>query len=798
MQRRGAAVAVAVVFLALAGMATSACAAQAQGAQQATQRTGSAPVGPGSVFSATMPSTANAYDYAKVVYQGKYLIVVSGNNPAGSGYPPSIVERYDLTNQVWSRADDLHYGRSGAVVEALDTKVLVMGGDGLEEGHDHVVEALEEYDYGLDQWTMIYWFNPRADAVTAVVNRKLYIAGGRYTPGGASVDTLQSYNFIDRFAALAPMPQAVLRGAGGGHDGKFYVFGGTVVVSDIESTATDMVQVYDIATNTWSTGAPMPYALYGRLGSYALDNDSVYVVGKNSADDEYHASTIFKYTYASDTWETITETENLPINFAVTSHNGIAYVVGGNPATNAVLSTALPVQMGDIQVVPNYWESRWTLTGPNDFVYQGAGTETVPGVEPGSYTVTWNNDVSGQLPPPPLTQDVPAGVTTTFSGSYSSAPTYYFAANDPEAGTTNTNYVARVTLNMNPSVEDDWIIFGFCEYLTPLSTVSAAYSQLFIDGVGEGQNTRKPVSPNDVLGFITVKVKHLTAGPHRLQIMFRTSSSSSPAYIRNARVCAIRKEFIEFWNVAQDNAVPLTVNLRDLVTLTWTPATQGNYLVISTAEINATTTVSTRLQTVYNGVVNDEGIMRAADNGDYTTFMSFNYLLGCPAGVPITHKITGCKMATDPINHYIRRARILALRLTDGRFRETGGYFATEKSTITITWVQALTGTIFTNNVRQEPVLMLNSARVLNTSTSCATRVRAQLRDTYTMGDQRMQPKHATDLLNFASMDMRMSVPGYNNHVDMDYCTSGSSGTAKVRRLRAYELPLAARYRQDF
>jgi hypothetical protein len=382
--------------------------------------------------------------------------------------------------------------------------------------------------------------------------------------------------------------------------------------------------------------------------------------------------------------------------------------------------------------------------------------------------------------------------TKDLSIAVSSGPTYQFVSSDSESSTASTTYVGKTALQFTPPTTDDWIIFGFCEFKCP-DVNTATFVQLFVDGVGEGQNTRKPVDPTDYLPFVTVKVKNLAAGPHNIQLMYRTGGSSAAAYVRNARICAIRKASLEFYNVAQDNAQPLTAVLQDMVTLAWTPQIAGSYLVISTAEINATTAVSTDLQSLYNGVLNDEGLMRAADNGDYTTFMSFNYLANAPAGTPITHKIAGKKLAADPINHYIRRARILALKLSGNRFREAAISFATERSTTETSFQQALTMT-WTYGASGN-WLFLNGARVQNASASCQTEVRAQLNDNpaYICAQQLMRPKDVTDLLNFSSIDVRkLTAP---RQVDMDFRTTrttSSAGNAKVKRLRFYGLPLDA------
>jgi len=366
-------------------------------------------------------------------------------------------------------------------------------------------------------------------------------------------------------------------------------------------------------------------------------------------------------------------------------------------------------------------------------------------------------------------------------------PTYHFAASDSETSTTSTSYHGKVACTFTPPFADDWIIFGFCEFRCP-NVNYATFVQLFVDGVGEGQNTRKPVDSMDYLPFISVKVKNLSAAPHTIRIMYRAGSPAAAAYIRNARICAVRKAGLEFYSVANDNAKALTISNADIAVLRWTPAAVGNYLVVSTAELNATTTVSTDLQTLYNGVVNDEGIMRAADNGDYTTFMSFNYCANAPTGIAITHKITGRKMAADPVNHYIRRARILAIRLSNGRFSGTAAGSGTQQTTTRTAWTQCLT-TTWTYGANGN-WLLLDSARLNNSSTNYQTEVRVQLNNGPICGQQLMRPKHTTDLLNYSSIDVRALTT--TRKVDMDFRTTNAAGTAMVKRLRFYGLPLDA------
>jgi len=116
------------------------------------------------------------------------------------------------------------------------------------------------------------------------------------------------------------------------------------------------------------------------------------------------------------------------------------------------------------------------------------------------------------------------------------------------------------------------------------------------------------------------------------------------------------------------------------------------------------------------------------------------------------------------------------------------GASANEHNTTQTTFQQALSAT-WTYGANGK-WLFLNSARLNNSSTSYQTEVRVQLNNSATCGDQLMRPKHATDLLNYSSIDIRsLTTP---RTVDMDWRTTNAAGTAKVKRLRFYGLPLDA------
>ncbi len=106
-----------------------------------------------------------------------------------------------------------------------------------------------------------------------VINGKLYVAGGR-NAAGTAVATLHVYDpATNTWSTKAPMPSARFWAAGQVINGKLYVLGGTNAAGAVLATTL----VYDPAANQWTTNAAMPTART-RLGAAIIANQ-LYAVG---------------------------------------------------------------------------------------------------------------------------------------------------------------------------------------------------------------------------------------------------------------------------------------------------------------------------------------------------------------------------------------------------------------------------------------------------------------------------------------------------------------------------------------
>lgn len=141
-----------------------------------------------------------------------------------------------------------------------------------------------------------------------------------YATTGNGVFAHEAYNpLTNTWTSLAPIPVAVAYPAMAAYGGKVYVIGGTVV-----STWQNIVQIYDIATNTWSTGAN---TLTTRMGGTAVAyNGRIYLAtGWNGA----LMNSLEIYDIVSNTWTSGANAPTARYQTRSALIGGRMYIIGG-------------------------------------------------------------------------------------------------------------------------------------------------------------------------------------------------------------------------------------------------------------------------------------------------------------------------------------------------------------------------------------------------------------------------------------------------------------------------------------
>jgi len=299
---------------------------------------GATPEFEGWTMGAAMPLARS--EHGVVEFGGK--IWVLGGYPPGR-LPSDIVQIYDPATSRWSLGPRLPQPLHHMMAASVGGKLYVIGGelDGASTGRPEVyVNQVWMHDPAVGGWV------PRAPMPTArsgggkaVIDGKIYVAGGR-PPGGSAFEVYDPAT--DSWEKLPDLPTQRNHLAMVALNGKVIVAGGRFQAGAM-AERTDIVEIFDPATRTWSRGAPLPAPRGGITG--AALNGCMFVFGGEG--ERSHVLGLTPNTYGYDPranrW---TQLPNLPI--AVHGLKGAAVIngriflpgggitLGGNSGTNAM------------------------------------------------------------------------------------------------------------------------------------------------------------------------------------------------------------------------------------------------------------------------------------------------------------------------------------------------------------------------------------------------------------------------------------------------------------------------------
>jgi hypothetical protein len=169
-----------------------------------------------------------------------------------------------------------------------------------------------------------------------------YAAGGYSFSSGQTLAVLNRFDPVaNSWTAMASMPQAAIMATAVYYPptNRIYVFGGEDAAL---GTNYNITRIYDIATNTWSTGANMPDVHSFAAGGYIDSAGTIFIIsGYNTGQVTSAQPNTWAYHPEDDTWTDFTATAPFPhpaggMAFGVI--NDKLYIAGGRDAANTVIN----------------------------------------------------------------------------------------------------------------------------------------------------------------------------------------------------------------------------------------------------------------------------------------------------------------------------------------------------------------------------------------------------------------------------------------------------------------------------
>jgi N-acetylneuraminic acid mutarotase len=266
-------------------------------------------------------------EHAVAELNGKIYVIAGNTNNGGT---VATVQVYDVATDRWTLTNPLPIAVNHNMAAAANGKLYSFGGQTASATSSPFTDAVYAYDPATGQWSARAPMpTKRSAGATAVINGKIYVAGGRPPQGH---DFAVYDPAADAWTRLPDLPTQRNHLAVAAINGKVYVAGGRFEAGNT-APMTDILEIYDPATNRWSQGARMPTVRGGINGLVANGCFHVFGGEGNAPDPKGIFHEHEAYDPATNAW---TELADMPIPVhGVTGAaflNGLIYLPAGAAA----------------------------------------------------------------------------------------------------------------------------------------------------------------------------------------------------------------------------------------------------------------------------------------------------------------------------------------------------------------------------------------------------------------------------------------------------------------------------------
>jgi hypothetical protein len=226
------------------------------------------------------------------------------------GISGNVGQAYNITTQSWEMSTPPLLGERGWRGVTVNDNIYIVGRFFPPDGSGGEVQKFTPTGGGpTGTWELVAPYPLPLYSIAADWDGENYIyaAGGTHAASSTSFSAAYRYNIAANvWEPIASMPTAMTTAGGAFCQGRFYVMGGTR--TGMGATNYE----YDPTTNTWATRAQIPYPVFFGLYSFTQNESYVLSIGGGGGYGPWPATNAVQiYDPATDTWTQETPLPNV-------------------------------------------------------------------------------------------------------------------------------------------------------------------------------------------------------------------------------------------------------------------------------------------------------------------------------------------------------------------------------------------------------------------------------------------------------------------------------------------------------